>query len=220
MKPLLALAGCGARLEVGLYGEPGLASCVVLGGSTPRSEYVVAAVDLLLRAAAIPATELEAVVASRGPGSFTGVRVALATAQGIALASSIPSAGFSSLLVQAARVARGPCLAVQPARRGFAYAQPFEPAAPVPVPSGAAQVVDIGSLRHSALPVIAPGGLDLAPGTPLAPVAMTATEALAGLFRASTEGIRDGLTPLYLEPPAITPPAPRTVAWLRSPTAS
>ena len=46
--------------------------------------------------------ELDAVVATTGPGSFTGLRVGLALAQGVALASGVPALGISSFAVHAA----------------------------------------------------------------------------------------------------------------------
>lgn len=39
--------------------------------------------------------DLSAVVTTRGPGSFTGIRLALATAQGLSFASDVPCAAFS-----------------------------------------------------------------------------------------------------------------------------
>ena len=220
MKPVLAIAGCGVRLEVGLYGSPSERSHVALAGPRPRSEYVVAAVDLLMRSAGLELPDLDAVVATRGPGSFTGVRVALATAQGIALAGSLPSAGFPSLLVQAARAADRRCLAVQPARRGQVYAQAFAREIEMPTATSEPSVLELEELRTSALPVVAPPGLELPDGTPLAQVVIDTSAALVVLFRAGADGPQHRLTPLYLEPPAATPPAPRMAPWQRSPTAS
>jgi tRNA threonylcarbamoyladenosine biosynthesis protein TsaB len=58
----------------------------------------------LLAAADLELAELDAIVFGRGPGSFTGLRVAAATAQGLALASGVPLVAVSSLaaLAQAA----------------------------------------------------------------------------------------------------------------------
>jgi tRNA threonylcarbamoyladenosine biosynthesis protein TsaB len=39
--------------------------------------------------------DLKAIVTTTGPGSFTGIRVALATAQGLSLAAGCPALGFS-----------------------------------------------------------------------------------------------------------------------------
>jgi len=63
------------------------------------------------------ANGLSRVVAGTGPGSYNGIRAALATAWGIAMARGIPLTGISSLL----GVAEGNYLAVGDARRGQFY---------------------------------------------------------------------------------------------------
>ncbi len=214
MKTVLAIAGCGPRLEVAL-GSPQLPApaLVALAGPTPRSDLIVAAIDLLLRSAGIGAGALEAVVATHGPGSFTGIRVALATALGLVAARGIGGHGFSSLLVQACRTVQRPCVAVQPARRGFVYAQRFEIG-----PDGAectdpAAVVAIASLTVADAGVVAPTGLVLPAGTPLAAATFTAAEALLEL--AARIEILDAatLTPTYIESPQAIPPGPPTPPW-------
>lgn len=60
--------------------------------------------DLLGR----PPADLTAVAAARGPGSFTGLRVGLAVAQGLAFARALPLYGVGSLDVLAAGVPPGP----------------------------------------------------------------------------------------------------------------
>ncbi len=213
MKTALAVAACGPRLELALASGAGAAGVVALAGPTPRSELVMAAVDLLLRAAALERGAIGGVVATRGPGSFTGVRVALATAQGLAMALGVPAHGYSSLLAQAARSDAPECLAVQPARRGFAYAQRHARGAARPEPLEEPRIVALGELAASDLPVVAPAGLALAAGTPLAAVSRTTAEALLALFAQEREPDPATLTPMYLEPAPATPPARKTTPW-------
>ena len=52
-------------------------------------------VDEVLAAAGCPATQLDCVAAIVGPGSFTGLRAALAVAQGVALAAPCPVVGLT-----------------------------------------------------------------------------------------------------------------------------
>jgi tRNA threonylcarbamoyladenosine biosynthesis protein TsaB len=221
VKTILAIAGCGPRLEVALS-SPLLAApaVVALAGPTPRSDLIVAAIDLLLRAAGIEAREIEAVVATRGPGSFTGIRVALATAQGIAAAHGIPGHGFSSLRVQAARTPERPCLAVQPARRGIVHAQRFTGDEHPDDDAHGATLVTIDSLVATELPVVAPSGLELPPGVLAAVARLTAAEALLDL--AGRLGALDAstLVPAYLENPQAVPPKPPTMPWQPSRKAS
>jgi tRNA threonylcarbamoyladenosine biosynthesis protein TsaB len=54
-------------------------------------------VDALFRQAGKHTRDLDALAVGTGPGSFTGVRIGLATARGLALAMGIPVAGVSTL---------------------------------------------------------------------------------------------------------------------------
>lgn len=60
--------------------------------------------EQLLAEAGIARTQLDAIALSRGPGAFTGVRLAIALAQGIALALDRPLVPVSTLAVLAAQV--------------------------------------------------------------------------------------------------------------------
>ncbi|MFI5167648.1 MAG: tRNA (adenosine(37)-N6)-threonylcarbamoyltransferase complex dimerization subunit type 1 TsaB [Thermoanaerobaculales bacterium] len=221
MRTTLAIAACGPRLELAL-GSPTLAApgTAALAGPTPRSELVMAAVDLLLRAAGLERNQLESVVATRGPGSFTGVRVALATASGLALGLHIPAHGFSSLLAQAARSDLATVLAVQPARRGFVYSQPFSRRDGRPVALAEPEVAPLASLAGASLPVVAPLGLAVPVGTPLADAPRSTAEALLELLATAEPPDPASLVPLYLEPPPATPPTRTPPPWPPSPKAS
>jgi tRNA threonylcarbamoyl adenosine modification protein YeaZ len=189
---------------------------VALAGPTPRSDLIVAAIDLLLRSAGLDGDAIDAVVATRGPGSFTGIRVALATALGLAHARGIPAHGFPSLLVQAARTPVRPCLAVQPARRGHVYVQHFAAAGTPASAADGPAIVAIADLARTEVPVVAPTGLALPPETLLAPTSVSAAEALLDLARSQTPLDSTTLVPVYLEPPQAEPPRPSQPPWQRS----
>jgi tRNA threonylcarbamoyladenosine biosynthesis protein TsaB len=74
----------------------------VLGERVSRAVTLLEDVDALLRQAGARTVDLEALAVGIGPGSFTGVRVGLATARGMALALDIPVAGISTLAALAA----------------------------------------------------------------------------------------------------------------------
>jgi tRNA threonylcarbamoyladenosine biosynthesis protein TsaB len=74
----------------------------VLGERTSRAVTLLEDVDALLRQAGAHTRELDALAVGVGPGSFTGVRIGLSTARGLALALGIPAAGVSTLAALAA----------------------------------------------------------------------------------------------------------------------
>lgn len=62
-----------------------------------HSARLLSSVDVLLRNAGWNLADLGLVVAGIGPGSFTGIRIGVATAMGLAQTLSIPFAGISNL---------------------------------------------------------------------------------------------------------------------------
>lgn len=66
-----------------------------------HSASLMSGLDMVLRSAGMTAGGLDAIGVTLGPGSFTGLRVGIAAAKGLSLATGIPVVGFSSLAMLA-----------------------------------------------------------------------------------------------------------------------
>ncbi len=199
----LALLVCGPQLEVALEcGPRPVASVIRLAGGSPRSTLLLAAVDLLTEDAGILPKELTRVVVSRGPGSFTGIRAGLATAEGLAAGTGLEIVSYSSLLAQAARCdGEGDVWAAQPGRRGEVYAQRFTlRSGQTPEKTGPVEILPVGALVGRR-PWVAPELLDLGGGE-RHPVARTGAEALIQLVQHGVPS--EPVAPLYVEGPPVT----------------
>lgn len=104
---------------------------VSMGVDARHSESLLVAVDFALRAAGRDVSELTGIVVGSGPGSFTGVRVAGATAKGLVHALGIPLYAVSGLEALAAGVAASgrPAVALLDARQDRVYAACYAPGA-------------------------------------------------------------------------------------------
>jgi tRNA threonylcarbamoyladenosine biosynthesis protein TsaB len=74
----------------------------VLGELASRPVSVLEDIDALLRRGGVRDSQLEGIVVGIGPGSFTGLRMGLATARALAFSLGLPMAGVSTLAALAA----------------------------------------------------------------------------------------------------------------------
>ena len=82
--------------------------------------------EQLLADAGVRKSQLDAIAIGRGPGAFTGVRLAIAIAQGIALALDRPVVPVSTLAALALQAGGPRVLAAIDARMGEVYTAAFE----------------------------------------------------------------------------------------------
>ncbi|HEX4495080.1 MAG TPA: tRNA (adenosine(37)-N6)-threonylcarbamoyltransferase complex dimerization subunit type 1 TsaB [Thermoanaerobaculia bacterium] len=185
------------------------------------STRLLAMIQEVLDEAGIGIGDLGGIAVLRGPGSFTGLRIGLATVLGLHQALDVPAAALPSLPVLAASAgAVAPVvIAAVDALRGDWSAQAFAAGRPLngmelvagaDLPrlagSGEAVVIGFGVSRLAALPDW-PAAIRLIEPGPLAPTAAR----LAG--EPGTDWNAAALTTaIYSRPPAITLPRPRVAA--------
>jgi tRNA threonylcarbamoyladenosine biosynthesis protein TsaB len=103
---------------------------------TTHSEMLLTMVDECCAEAGVSPRQLDGVVCGAGPGSFTGLRIGLATAKGLCFALDKPLALISSLAAMAARAPDGRVLATLDAYKGEVYAGLFDVAGGMPTAVG------------------------------------------------------------------------------------
>lgn len=222
--PLLSLDTGSPTVSVAV-GPPGAPAAERSIEIRRSSERLLALVEECLDEAGLAMPELGGVVALRGPGSFTGLRVGLATVLGFHQALGLPAAAVPTLEVLAfhggratgsARVA-----AAVDALRGEWFVQLFEgaPGGP-PDARGEAGVLGPGEVASLRPDVVVGFGVArlaedeawTAAGTEgvrlLEPPSLAADALHLAAVRPPVWDPAGLVHPLYLRPPAVTPPAP------------
>ncbi|WP_052200749.1 tRNA (adenosine(37)-N6)-threonylcarbamoyltransferase complex dimerization subunit type 1 TsaB [Terriglobus sp. TAA 43] len=103
---LLLLDTCGEGGGVGLARVDGATAALVAERSLPgreTQERLMVALDEVFGEAGVTGSELDAIAVVHGPGSFTGVRIGLAAAKGLADALDVPLIAISRLESLASR---------------------------------------------------------------------------------------------------------------------
>ncbi|MDR5654455.1 tRNA (adenosine(37)-N6)-threonylcarbamoyltransferase complex dimerization subunit type 1 TsaB [Ruixingdingia sedimenti] len=203
------------------------AALVVDGGTVPRvarfepmqkgqAERLMPLLEEMLDEAGLAWPDLGGIAVGTGPGNFTGVRIAVAAARGLALGLGIPATGLSAFALMrdpdgpAAHAAEWVSL---PAPRDQAYLQAFR----YGVPQAAPRVVDPAALPDDLTPppnlrVIGHRAAEIA--RPCGAGAVEAAldrlpERLARLasWRFETGALGPRPAPLYVRPADAAPPA-------------
>ncbi|MBA4351833.1 MAG: tRNA (adenosine(37)-N6)-threonylcarbamoyltransferase complex dimerization subunit type 1 TsaB [Rhodobacter sp.] len=168
-----------------------------------QAERLLPLCEDLMGAAGVGWSDLTAVAVGTGPGNFTGVRIAVAAARGLALSLGIPAIGVTRLEALAHGLPR-PLMVVEDARRAEVYVQEFEDA------PGEARLTEIAALPQetgmldfvgsaASLAAEVTGGRVLIQPLPL-------THAMA-FIAAVREGAQPRPAPFYLRGADAAPPS-------------
>jgi len=119
-------------LSVAVVRDGELLGATAVEGRSSRNEKLLPAIDWLLSETAVDRRSIDLFAVTRGPGSFTGVRIGLATIQGMALALDKPVCAMSTH--EAIAPARDRRVIVDDAGRGEFYVSIFDNGAQVMAP--------------------------------------------------------------------------------------
>lgn len=109
--------------SVALVADGSLLGETTLSVSVQHSERLLPTIEQILRDARIEPADVDLYAVADGPGSFTGLRIGIAAAQGLAMAHGKPLVGVSTLrgLAMNAAFHSGPVVPVLNAFRGEVY---------------------------------------------------------------------------------------------------
>jgi tRNA threonylcarbamoyladenosine biosynthesis protein TsaB len=132
MVSVLGLDSAGGSCSAAVLGEGRVLARRFAAMERGQAEALMPMVAAVLAEARRPIASLDLIAVTIGPGAFTGLRIGLAAARGLALASALPVLGVSSFAAVAARVpdvvrrAR-PLVVALESKRAELYLQLFGP---------------------------------------------------------------------------------------------
>ena len=126
--------------------------------ATGQAERLMPLLNEVLAEAGVGWRDLTALAVGTGPGNFTGVRIAVAAARGLALGLGVPAVGVTRLEALAQGLPR-PVTVIEDARRDEAYVQVFDGA------GGPARLMPMAAALALPGPHLSPG---MPPAMPLA----------------------------------------------------
>lgn len=187
--------------------------------ATGHAERLMPMIDDVMREAGLVFSELNRIVLTRGPGTFTGARIAVSAARALALATGASLASISSLHLMALNPrfssdgAERLAVATD-ARRGEVYFQTFEPHSITPLtPPMLLSVADAAAQLRSGRSKVAGSGADAvaqearAMGYDVdASLGDLLPDAIDMLFASFSWPTEERVAPLYLRPPDAKPP--------------
>jgi len=124
---VLAIDTCSNACTAAVVEDNKLIMQAVINNKKTHSEKLMPMIEFMLSNAEISLEDIDLIAVANGPGSFTGVRIGVATAQGLSHALGIPHVGISSLEGLAANVfeTNGIIVPILNARREQVYTAMF-----------------------------------------------------------------------------------------------
>ena len=122
MMNILAMDTSNKALSLAILENEELLGQVTLNIKKNHSITLMPAIDFLMNSLDMKPTDLDRIVVAQGPGSYTGLRMAVATAKTLAHTLKIELVGVSSLLALVPEQVEGLVIPVMDARRNNVYA--------------------------------------------------------------------------------------------------
>ena len=119
---LLAFDTSNQALSLAILEDEHLLAQTTLNIKKNHSITLMPAIDFLMNSLDMKPTDLDRIVVAQGPGSYTGLRIAVATAKTLAHTLKIELVGVSSLQALVPEQAEGLVIPVMDARRNNVYA--------------------------------------------------------------------------------------------------
>jgi tRNA threonylcarbamoyladenosine biosynthesis protein TsaB len=125
---VLGIESATARAGVALGTPDGVIASAQVTRGPRHAEVLLPAIDFVCGQAGIAVGDVDVIAVDMGPGLFTGLRVGIATANGLAQALDKPMVGVCSLdvIAHSVRLAATELMSVIDARRGEVYAARYE----------------------------------------------------------------------------------------------
>ncbi len=163
---ILAFDSTTKTASVALYDDGRLLAEYTLNNGNTHSETLLPMAETILRAFDLRPCEVESFAVSVGPGSFTGVRIGVATVKGLALGADKPCVGVSTLEAMAHGLAGidGVYDCVMDARAGQVYHARFRRTGEVLerlCPDRAVTIDELGAEIGEAPEILVGDGADL-----------------------------------------------------------
>lgn len=172
-----------------------------------QAERLMPLLEEMLAEAGIGWRDLSAIGVGIGPGNFTGIRISVATARGLALPLGVPAFGVSRFETTVFGVSGATCVALD-ARHGKIYAQDFDGGRPASDP----RLIELAEASPTDRNLIGDGAVLLAEATDGKTAEASATPIADAIAHITALRLDAGETPprpapLYLRAADAAPPS-------------